>query len=361
MKRPDLLQGLARFLPSIRSLPRLGPSDLAIDLGTANTRIYLPGMGVALDEPSVIAIDLRSKSVLAVGHEAKAMLGRAPQEIQVISPLRRGVIAEVDAAREMLRHFIKAIAGGRHLLQPRVAVVVPSGTTPVERRAVEALSLSAGARNVYLIEEPVAAALGAGLPVASPGANTIVNIGGGTTEVAVMSLSGIVHCESMRIGGDDLDETIVHHIKRAHSLLIGLQQAEELKIATGSALFAERGALGTPLTYQVKGRSLVNGLPRTIVVPVEEIREALGEPTTAILNAVRACLERIPPELAADIVDSGIVLTGGGALLRGLDTLLQAWTRLPVTVSKEPVHCVVRGAGRAVEDPALLRAMAVSY
>ncbi len=359
--RRQMLRRLIRSLPSLSSLPRVGPVDLAIDLGTANTRVCIPGAGVVLDEPTVIAVDLRTKRMLAVGREAKAMIGRAPQEIQVIAPVRRGVIADVDAAREMLGHFIATVGGRRHVLQPRVAVVVPSGTTPVERRAVEALALSAGARRAYLIEEPVAAALGAGLPVSSPGANTIVNIGGGTTEVAVMSMSGIVHCESVRIGGDDLDETIAQHVKRNHSLLIGPRQAEDLKLAMGSAFLLEREDEEVPLSYEVKGRSLINGLPKTIVVPVEEIREALRESTTTFLDAVRACLERTPPELAADIVDTGIVLTGGGALLKGLDSLLHAWTHLPVTVSKEPVHCVVRGAGRALEEPGLLRAMAVSY
>src|SRR6266508_3265434 len=237
--------------------------------------------------------------------------------------------------------------------------VVPYGTTQVEKRAVEALVRSAGAGKVFLIEEPVAAALGAGLPVSSPGANTIVNIGGGTTEVAVMSMSGIVRCESMRIGGDDLDDTIVQHIKRSHSLLIGPRQAEELKLAMGSVFLAEREPEGALLTYQVKGRNLITGLPKTVVVSAEEMRDAMREPVSAFLDAVRACLERTPPELAADIVDSGIVLTGGGALLAGLDTVLHAWTHLPVTISKEPVHCVIRGAGRAVEDLALLHAMTV--
>jgi rod shape-determining protein MreB and related proteins len=351
---------LKHSLSSLRSFPHIGPSDLAVDLGTTNTRVYVPGVGIVLDEPSVIAIDLRAKSVLAVGRQAKAMMGRAPQDIRVVSPLRRGVIADVDATREMLGHFMKAVAGRWHVLQPRVAVVIPYGTTQVEKRAVEALARSAGAGKVYLIEEPVAAALGAGLPVSSPGANTIVNIGGGTTEVAVMSMSGIVRCESMRIGGDDLDDTIVQHIKRSHSLLIGPRQAEELKLAMGPVILADREPEGRLLTCQVKGRNLITGLPRTVVVSAEEMRGALREPVAAFLDAVRTCLERTPPELAADIVDSGIVLTGGGALLAGLDAVLHAWTHLPVTVSKEPVHCVVRGAGRAVEDFALLQAVAVS-
>jgi len=346
--------------PSFRSvaLPHVGPSDLAIDLGTTNTRIYVPGVGVALDEPSIIAIDARDKTVLAVGRAAKAMVGRVPHSVQVISPLRRGVIADVTATREMLRSFLKTVVGRWHVLQPRMAVVVPHGTTQVEKRAVDELGRSVGARKVYLIEEPVAAALGAGLPVAAPGAHTVVNIGGGTTEVAVMSLSGIVGCESMRIGGDDLDEAIIQHIKKSHSLLIGSRQAEELKLALGSTLLgsSEDG----PLIHEVKGRNLINGLPRSIGVSVHELREALHEPMTAFLDAVRACLERTPPELAADIVDTGIILTGGGAQLPGLDTVLRNWTNLPVTVSKEPSHCVVLGAGRAMEDPTLLRAMAAS-
>jgi rod shape-determining protein MreB len=351
---------LRRSLESLRSIPHVGSIDLAVDLGTTNTRVYVPSVGVVLDEPSVIAVDLRTKSVLAVGRQAKAMMGRAPRDIRVVSPVRRGVIADIDATREMLGHFMRTVAGRWHALQPRVAVVVPYGTTQVEKRAVEALARSAGARKVYLIEEPVAAALGAGLPVSSPGANTIVNIGGGTTEVAVMSMSGIVRCESMRIGGDDLDDTIVQHIKRSHSLLIGPPQAEELKLAMGSVFLAEREPEGALFTYPVKGRNLITGLPRTVVVSAEEMRDALREPVATLLDAVRTCLERTPPELAADIVDSGIVLTGGGALLVGLDALLRAWTHLPVTVSKEPLQCVVRGAGRAVEDPALLRAMTVS-
>jgi rod shape-determining protein MreB and related proteins len=344
----------------VTSLSHVGPSDLAVDLGTTNTRVYVPGIGVALDEPSVIAMDVRDKTVLAVGGKAKAMIGRVPQSIHVISPLRRGVIAEVDATREMLRHFLRTVVGRRHVLQPRMAVVVPHGTTQVERRAVEELGRSVGARKVYLIEEPVAAALGAGLPVAAPGAHTVVNIGGGTTEVAVMSLSGIVGCESMRIGGDDLDEAIIQHIRKGHSLLIGTRQAEELKLAMGSTLLLGSQVGDGPVLHEVKGRNLLNGLPKSIGVSVHELREALHEPMTAFLDAVRACLERTPPELAADIVDAGIILTGGGAQLPGLDAVLRNWTNLPVTVSKEPSHCVVLGAGRAMEDPALLRAMAGS-
>ena len=336
----------------------LGPGDLAVDLGTSSTRVYVPGVGVALDEPSVVA--MRGNTVLAVGRKAKAMIGRVPDSVQVITPLRRGVIADVSGARHMLGHFIKSVVGRWHVRQPRLSVVVPYGTTQVEKRAVEELGRSVGARKVYLIEEPVAAALGAGLPVSEPGAHTIVNIGGGTTEVAVMSLSGIVGCESMRFGGDDLDEAIVQHVRKGHSLLIGPRQAEELKIA--DRLHAIRPGVRPMglLICEVKGRNLINGLPKTIGISVQELREALQEPTAAFLNTVRSCLEQIPPELAADLVDAGIVLTGGGALLTGLEPGLRALTHLPVRLSEDPARCAVLGAGRALEDPALLRALSGS-
>jgi rod shape-determining protein MreB and related proteins len=335
----------------------LGPSDLAVDLGTSSTRVYVPGVGVVLDEPSVIA--MRGNTVLAVGRKAKAMIGRVPESVQVITPLRRGVIADVSGARHMLGHFIKSVVGRWHVLQPRISVVVPYGTTQVEKRAVEELGRSVGARRVHLIEEPVAAALGAGLPVSEPGAHSIVNIGGGTTEVAVMSLSGIVGCESMRFGGDDLDEAIVQHVRKGHSLLIGPRQAEELKIAVSSVRPPASEVEGARIC-EVKGRNLINGLPKTIGITAQELREALQEPAAAFLNTVRSCLERIPPELAADLVDAGIVLTGGGALLTGLDAGLRALTHLPVRLSEEPARCAVLGAGRALEDPALLRAMSSS-
>jgi len=318
----------------------------------------VPGIGVALDEPSVIA--MRGSAVLAVGRKAKAMIGRVPESVQVITPLRRGVIADVSGARHMLGHFIKSVVGRWHVLQPRISVVVPYGTTQVEKRAVEELGRSVGARKVYLIEEPVAAALGAGLPVSEPGAHTIVNIGGGTTEVAVMSLSGIVGCESMRFGGDDLDEAIRQHVRKGHSLLIGPLQAEELKIASGSRRRPGEEVDDASLIREVKGRNLINGLPKTIGISIQELSEALREPTTAFLNSVRSCLERIPPELSADILDAGIVLTGGGALLTGLEPGLRALTHLPVRLSEEPTRCAVLGAGRALEDPILLRAMSGS-
>ena len=340
------------------SRSHLGPIDLAIDLGTSNTRVYVPGVGVALDEPSVIA--MHGHTVLAAGGKAKAMIGRVPDSVQVITPLRRGVIADVNAARHMLGHFIRSVVGRWHIRKLRVCVVVPYGTTQVEKRAVEELGRTVGARKVYLLEEPVAAALGAGLPVSEPGAHAIVNIGGGTTEVAVMSLSGIVGCESRRFGGDDLDEAIAQHVRKGHSLLIGPRQAEELKIAVGSMLQSESGVDDASLIREVKGRNLITGLPKTIGVSIQELREALHETTATFLAAVRSCLERIPPELAADVLDAGIVLTGGGALLRGLASELRTVTHLPVRVSEEPSRCAVRGAGRALEDPVLLRAMSVS-
>lgn len=336
----------------------MGPTDLAVDLGTSNTRIYVPGVGVALDEPSVVSME--GSALLAAGRKAKAMIGRVPDSVQVITPLRRGVIADVNAARHMLGHFMRSVVGRWHIRQPRVCVVVPYGTTQVEKRAVEELGRTVGARKVFLLEEPVAAALGAGLPVSEPGAHAIVNIGGGTTEVAVMSLSGIVGCESRRFGGDDLDEAIIQHVRKGHSLLIGPLQAEELKMAVGSMLQSAGGSDDASLIRAVKGRNLINGLPKTIGVSIQELREALHEPTAAFLEAVRSCLERIPPELAADVLDAGIVLTGGGALLTGLAAKLHAVTHLPVRVSEDPARCAVVGAGRALEDPVLLRAISVS-
>ena len=345
-------------MPRALSLSHLRPPDLAVDLGTSNTRVYVPGVGVALDEPSVIA--MQGNTVLAAGGKAKAMIGRVPENVQVITPLRRGVIADVNAARHMLARFIGSVVGRWHVRQPRVCVVVPYGTTQVEKRAVEELGRSIGARTVYLIEEPVAAALGAGLPVSEPGAHAIVNIGGGTTEVAVMSLSGIVDCESRRFGGDDLDEAIAQHVRKGHSLLIGPRQAEELKMAVGSMPRSGSGADDASLIREVKGRNLINGLPKTIHVSLQELHEALHESTAAFLEAVRSCLERIPPELAADVLDAGIVLTGGGALLTGLAAELRTVTHLPVRVSEEPSRCAVLGAGRALEEPVLLRAMSGS-
>ncbi len=333
-----------------RALAQLFPSDLAVDLGTANTLVYVPGRGIVVNEPSIVAVHVRDRSVLAVGKQAKAMLGRAPGTIEVIRPLRHGVIADYDSTEKMLQHFIRHAHRSRSPVHPRVVISVPSGITQVERRAVQESATQAGARKVYLVPEPVAAALGAGLPIAEPGANMIVDVGGGTTEVAVISLSGIVYSTSLRMGGDDMNDAIVQNVRKSHALLIGERRAEEIKIALGSAY--PRGDDAAPLP--VKGRDLTSGLPRTIVVSGAEVREALRESVTAIVEAVRGCLEQTPPELAADIVDKGIMLTGGGALLPGLDRLLARETDLPIAVSDDPLTCVVRGAGRVLEDSAFL-------
>jgi rod shape-determining protein MreB len=337
-----------------RALIRLFPSDLAVDLGTANTLVHVPGRGIVVNEPSIVAVHASDRSVLAVGKQAKAMLGRAPGTIEVIRPLRHGVIADYDTTEKMLNHFIRQANESPSLTHPRVVISVPSGITQVERRAVHESATEAGARKVYLVSEPVAAALGAGLPVAEPGANLIVDVGGGTTEIAVISLSGIVYSTSLRIGGDDMNDAIAVHVRKSHGLLIGERRAEEIKIALGSASPQGEDAATLP----VKGRDLTTGLPKTILVSSAEVREALREPVTSIIEAVRACLEQTPPELAADIVDQGITLTGGGALLPGLDRLLSFETELPVTVSDDPLTCVVRGAGRVLDDPVFLARVA---
>jgi rod shape-determining protein MreB len=327
--------------------------DLAVDLGTANTLVYVRGQGIVLNEPSIVA--LKDGVVLAAGHEAKAMLGRAPGSISVIRPLRHGVIADFDSTEKMLHYFIRKTHQRRSIVHPRVVVTVPSGITQVEKRAVRQSAKQAGAREAYLIEEPIAAALGAGLPVAEPGANMIVDIGGGTTEVAVISLSGIVFSSSLRIAGDDMNDAIAQHVRKSHGLLIGERRAEEIKLAIGSAYPNGRDTE----TIAVKGRDLTAGLPRTVYVSGAEIREALREPIEAIIEAMHGCLERTPPELAADIVDNGIKLTGGGSLLPGLAELLHRQTDLPITVSEDPLTCVVRGAGRLLDEPAVLARVAI--
>jgi rod shape-determining protein MreB and related proteins len=331
-------------------------NDLAVDLGTANTLVYVRGEGIVLNEPSVVAIGERDHSVLAVGHDAKAMLGRAPGSIQVVRPLRHGVIADFDTTEKMLSYFITKVHRRGSLVHPRVVVTVPSGITQVEKRAVRDSARQAGAREVYLIEEPVAAAIGAGLPIQEPGAHMIVDIGGGTTEVAVISLSGIVYCKSVRIAGDEMNEAIVQHMKRNYNLLIGERRAEEIKITLGSA----HPKRNEGQAAEVKGRDLIDGLPKTVVVTSEEVREALQDPVMAIVGAVHACLEQAPPELAADLVDKGIVLTGGGALLRGLDALLHEETDLTIMVSDDPLACVAHGGGKLLDDLDLLRRVAIA-
>lgn len=324
-------------------------NDLAIDLGTANTRVFVRGRGVVFDEPSVVAIDLAEDALLAVGHTARAMLGRTPPAVAAIRPLEDGVITDLGVAERMLRHVILRTQRRLELVRPHIVLGVPSGITRVEKRAVRDSARQAGAREVHLIETPVAAVVGAGLSVEQPSGHLIVDIGGGTTEVAVIALSGIVSGKSIRVAGDEIDEAIVQHVKKQYNLLIGAGQAEAVKIWLGSAC----RLAGEERTAEAKGRDLTDGLPKRIVIGAEEVREALREPVTTIADAVLACLEETPPELAADIVDTGIVLAGGGALLRGMDLVLGEKTGLPVVLAADPLACVVRGLARLLEDPAL--------
>ena len=330
-------------------------ADMAIDLGTANTLVYVKSRGIVLAEPSVVAIaDVRGKKqVLAVGEEAKQMLGRTPGNISAIRPMRDGVIADFEVAEEMIKHFIRKVHNRRSFASPIIIVCVPSGSTAVERRAIQESAESAGARRVLLIEEPMAAAIGAGLPVTEPSGSMIVDIGGGTTEVAVISLGGIVYSRSVRVGGDKMDEAIISYIRRNHNLLIGESSAERLKIGLGAARPDENGEDGP--WQEVRGRDLINGVPRHVVVSQKQISESLAEPVFQIVEAVRTALEMTPPELAADIVDKGIVLTGGGALLHRLDQVLREATGLPVVAAEDPLSCVVLGTGRALEELKRLR------
>jgi rod shape-determining protein MreB len=318
---------------------------MAVDLGTANTLVYVRGRGVVLNEPSVVAINQTTSNILAVGAEAKRMIGRTPGNIVAIRPLKDGVIADFDTTERMLRYFIHKVHKRRHLAKPRLVVCVPSGITGVERRAVEDAGAAAGARKVFIIEEPMAAAIGAGLPVHEPTGNMVVDIGGGTTEVAVISLGGIVTAMSIRIGGDELDNSIIQYVKKEYSLMLGERTAEEIKMAIGSAF----PAIDEPVA-EIRGRDLVSGLPRTVVVTAEEIRRAIEEPVNAIVDAVKTTLDRTPPELSGDIMDRGIVLTGGGALLRGLDERLRHETGMPIVVADNPLDCVALGAGKCVEE-----------
>jgi rod shape-determining protein MreB len=324
-------------------------ADMAIDLGTANTLVYVRGRGIVLAEPSVVAIaDVRGKKqVLAVGEEAKQMLGRTPGNISAIRPMRDGVIADFEVAEEMIKHFIRKVHNRRGFASPIIVVCVPSGSTAVERRAIQESAESAGARRVLLIEEPMAAAIGAGLPVTEPSGSMIVDIGGGTTEVAVISLGGIVYARSVRVGGDKMDEAIISYIRRNFNLLIGESSAERIKMEIGAARMPDNGADGP--CKEVKGRDLINGVPREIVVSQAHIAESLAEPVFQITEAVKVALENTPPELAADIVDKGIVLTGGGALLNRLDEVLREATGLPVVIAEDALSCVVLGTGRALE------------
>lgn len=332
-------------------------NDLAIDLGTANTLIYVRGKGIVANEPSVVAVqkdDSGRKKVLAVGKEAKQMLGRTPGNIMAIRPLRDGVIADFEVTEAMLRYFIEKVHNRKMLIRPRMVIGIPSGITQVEKRAVKDSAISAGAKEVYLIEEPMAAAIGAGLPITEASGNMIVDIGGGTTEVAIISLSGIVYSLSTRVGGDKMDDAIIQYIKRKYNLLIGERTAEVIKITIGNA-YPENEIR----TLEVKGRDLVTGIPKTVDITSEEVRDSMGEPINAIVQAVKVALERTPPELGADIVDKGIVLAGGGALLKGLDTLLREETGLPIIIADDPLTAVVMGAGRALDQIALLKNVTV--
>ncbi|WP_406677895.1 rod shape-determining protein [Moorella sp. ACPs] len=331
--------------------------DLGIDLGTANTLVHVRNKGIVLREPSVVAIQRGTGNVLAVGEEAKRMIGRTPGNIVAIRPLKDGVIADFDVTQSMLRYFIEKSISKGFLVRPRVVVGVPSGVTAVEARAVREAAFQAGAKEAYLIEEPMAAAIGAGLPVYEPTGNMIVDIGGGTTEVAVISLGGIVTSRSIRIGGDEMDEAITQYIKRTYNLMIGERTAEEIKIELGAAFFGdtEEDSARKERTYAVRGRDLVTGLPKTIEITATEVQEALAEPVAAILEAIKVCLERTPPELAADLMDRGIVLAGGGSMLWGLDRLVSQETGMPVNMAEDPLTAVAVGTGKVLENIEVLK------
>lgn len=332
-------------------------NDLAIDLGTANTVLYVKGKGIVLREPSVVAVrqDARGGGrVLAVGREAKDMLGKTPGNIMAIRPMKDGVIADFEVTEAMLRYFINKVHNRRTLVHPRIIISVPSGITQVEKRAVRESAESAGAREVYLIEEPMAAAIGAGLPITEPTANMIIDVGGGTTEVAVISLSGIVYAKSVRVAGDKMDASILQYIKRKHNLAIGERTSEQIKMCIGNVLPAEPYE-----TMEIKGRDLVSGVPKTITIRSDEIQSAIAEQVEVIVDAVRIALEVTPPELSADIVDQGIVLTGGGALLKNLDKLLAKETGMPIIVADDPLSSVVLGSGRALDNLDILKEIAI--
>ena len=338
------------MLKALNRVLGLFSNDLAIDLGTANTLVYAKGRGIISSEPSVVAVDTVKHRVRAVGKEAKSMLGRTPDSIKAVRPLRDGVIADFEIAEAMLRYFIQKAHNRSTFLRPRIVISVPSGITEVEKRAVRESALSASAREVYLIDEPMAAAIGAGLPITEPSGNMIIDIGGGTTEVAIISLSGIVYANSVRVGGDKMDEAILNYVKRKYNLLIGERTAERIKIEIGSAYPSDEQR-----SLVVKGRDLVAGVPKTLEIHTEDVREALTEPVNAIVEATKIALERTPPELAADIADKGIVLSGGGSMLQNLDILLREETGLPIMLAEDPFTAVVMGCGRCLDDADLLR------
>jgi len=329
-------------------------NDLAIDLGTANTLVYVRGKGIVVNEPSVVAIEKRTGQLLAVGMDAKKMLGRTPGNIVAIRPMKDGVIADFEMAEKMLRHFITRAHNRNTFVRPRIIICVPSKITQVEQRAVRDSAELAGAREVYLIEEPIAAAIGAGLPIAEPSGNMVVDIGGGTTDVAVISLAGIVYSESVKVAGDKMDDAIANYVKRKYNLLIGEHMAEQIKYEIGSAYPLEERR-----TFMIKGRDLISGIPRTLVIEDAEIREALAEPISTIVNAIKVALENTPPELAGDIIDRGIVLTGGGSLLRGMDIRLREETNLPIITVEDPLTTVVVGTGKALDQIDLLKKVSI--
>lgn len=324
--------------------------DIGIDLGTANTLIFMKGKGIIMREPSVVAVDTRNDTVRYVGQDAKEVIGRTPGSIVAVRPLKDGVIADFDITASMLQIFIRKVCNNSVLARPRIIICIPSGVTEVERRAVREAAFKAGAKHVSIIEEPMAAAIGAGLPVAEATGSMVVDIGGGTSEVAVISLGGIVASRSVRVGGDELDNSIIQYIKRKYNLLIGERTAEDIKINIGSAFPLEEEA-----TMDIKGRDLMDGLPKNIQITSEEIREALADPLSRVLDAIRTTLEKTPPELSADIIDHGITLTGGGALLRGLDQLIEKETGMPVHIAESPLDCVAMGTGRVLDDIDRLR------
>jgi rod shape-determining protein MreB len=355
MRQGWLQSAAARTKPRNDGFTGLLGRDMAIDLGTANTLVYVRGRGIVLNEPSVVAVNTLNGDILAVGAEAKRMIGRTPSHIRAIRPLKDGVIADFDITEKMLRYFIQKVHQRKFLAKPRIVVCVPSGITGVEQRAVEEASYSAGARAAYIIEEPMAAAIGAGLPIHEPTGNMIVDIGGGTTEVAVISLGGVVTATSVRVGGDELDESIINHVKKEYSVALGERTAEAIKLAVGSAFPSPDDMIA-----EIKGRDLVSGLPKTIHITSEEVRKAIEEPVNAIVDAVRDTLDRCPPELAADVMDKGIVLTGGGALLRGLDQRLKHETGMPIHVAENPLSCVAIGSGKCLEEFEVLKRVLIS-
>jgi len=339
----------------VNSLLGLFSYDMGIDLGTASTLVFIKGHGIVLCEPSVVAIQKGINNVLAVGEEAKRMLGRTPGNIIAIRPMKDGVITDFEIAESMLRYFIRKVHKSRHLVRPRMVIAIPSGITEVEKRAVKDSALHAGAREVFMIEEPIAAAIGVGLPIQEPAGNMIIDVGGGTTEIAVISLAGIVFSRSIRIGGDEMDDAIIDYLKKTYNLMIGERTAEDIKMRIGSAYPLEE-----ELTMEVKGRDLVAGLPKMIVISSEEIREAMADPISQIVESVRIALERTPPELSADLIERGIVMAGGGSLLKGLDRLIQEETGLPVHVAEDPLVAVAMGTGKVLSEIQYLKRVTVA-